>query len=74
MERQSDLFQIVASLGASSRFPSHLNRWQEQSDKHTNDGDHDEQFNQGEARSTVRTISKDEMFEGAKKHIYNFLL
>lgn len=49
---QSQLFQVVLALSASSCFPSLLHGRQKQSDEDRNDCDDDKEFDQG--KSTLR--------------------
>jgi hypothetical protein len=48
---QCPLAKVALALGATGRFASRLHSRQEERDEDTNDGDHDEQFNERESRS-----------------------
>jgi len=48
-ERQGELFQVVAALGAAGGLAGGLHSRQQQPDQHPDDRHHHEQFNQGEA-------------------------
>ena len=39
VKRQADLFQVIAALRAPRGFTRRLRGWQQQRDKHANDGD-----------------------------------
>lgn len=54
VNRQSDLFEVVAALHSSGRFARLLNRGQEQSDENPNDGNHDQQFDERHRSSSTR--------------------
>ena len=47
----ADLLQIVGALRPAPGFPSGLDRRQQETDQHADDGDHHQQFNQGESGS-----------------------
>jgi hypothetical protein len=50
---QYELPQIVATGQPPGRLTGLLHRWQEQPDEHTDDGDHHQQFDQGEGGSVT---------------------
>jgi len=51
VHRQRDLFQVVAALHATSGLACGLDRGKQQSNQDADDGDHNQQFHQGEAAS-----------------------
>jgi hypothetical protein len=52
--RQPDVPHVALALRAPARLPRRLDRGQQESDQQTNDGDHDQQFNQLESPGTSR--------------------
>jgi hypothetical protein len=48
MQGQTLLLQVVGALHAASSFASGLHGWQQQSNQNTDDGNHHQQFDQGE--------------------------
>ena len=56
VQRQTDLFQVVAALSSTSRFAGLLNRGQQQTDQHANNGDDDQQFDQRESASPSAVV------------------
>ena len=48
VDRQCDLLEVVAALSASRRFAGLLHGRQEQGDQDRDDGDHNEEFDEGE--------------------------
>jgi hypothetical protein len=52
MHGQAELVQVIATLGAAGRLTGLLDGRQEQGDQDRNDGDHHEQFNQGETATS----------------------
>ena len=52
VNRQTDLFQMVAALYPPSRFTGRLHRGQEQCDEDRYDGDDHQQFNQGKSATS----------------------
>jgi hypothetical protein len=57
VQRQADLFEVVAALHAPSGLASGLDRRQEQGDQDADDGNHDKQLNQckGSSRNIPAT-------------------
>ena len=49
LKRQTDLLQMIQATGASRRFTCLLHGWQQQSHQDTNNGDHNQQFDEREA-------------------------
>jgi hypothetical protein len=49
LDCEADLLDVVRAGHSSSGFSGGLHGWQEQSDKDTDDGDHDEQFHEGKS-------------------------
>jgi hypothetical protein len=43
-----DLLQVVSTLRATRRFAGGLNRWQQQGDQDSDNGNHDQQFDERE--------------------------
>jgi len=43
---QGQLLQLIHARATARRFPRRLNRWQQQCHQHTDDGDHDQQFDE----------------------------
>jgi hypothetical protein len=54
VKRDSDLFEVVAALGATGGLTRRLDGRQEQGDQNGDDGNHDEQLNQREATPSLR--------------------
>ena len=50
---KTDLLQIIRALSPPRCLASRLNRRQKQGDQDSNDGDHDQEFNQSEARKPM---------------------
>jgi hypothetical protein len=50
---QPKLLEVIRTLHAPRRFASCLNRWKEQAYQNTDNGDHDQQFNQRECTTSV---------------------
>jgi len=53
MAGQSDLLEVVRTLGASGCLTHLLNGGHEQGDENRDDGDHDEQFDEGKTGSAT---------------------
>jgi hypothetical protein len=51
VKSKTNLFQVVAAGVATCRLTCLLDRWQEQADKHADDGDDDQEFNQRKSSS-----------------------
>ena len=54
LQCQSNLFEVVRTLHATSRLSSGLYRRQEQSDQDANDCDHNQEFDQSKCVASVR--------------------
>lgn len=50
---QLDLVQVVFAAHRPGRFAGSLDRWQEQSDEDSDNGDHDQEFDEGKAQARV---------------------
>jgi hypothetical protein len=59
VESQANLLEVVLALRPAGRFPSLLNRWQEQRNQDTDDRDDNQQFNQ--RKPTGSTLSSHEI-------------
>jgi hypothetical protein len=71
MKRQANLFKVIHALNSTGRFPGRLHSRKEQSDQDTDDGNHNQKFNQGKAASHMmlthknsRTVEKNESRDG----------
>jgi hypothetical protein len=51
VQRQPELFEIVAALGTPSRFASRLHGGEQKRDQNTDDGNNHQQFHQGKTES-----------------------
>jgi hypothetical protein len=49
VKRQAHLFEIVLTLATVGGFPNFLDCWQEQSNQHSNNGNDNTKFHEGEA-------------------------
>jgi hypothetical protein len=49
MSSDTQLLQFVSTFGSPSCFTCRLNCGQEKSDKHTDDGNHDQKLNEGKS-------------------------
>ena len=54
MQRQTDLFQIVGTLGAARRLAGRLDGRKEQCDQHADDRDHHQKLDQRESPAPAR--------------------
>ena len=59
VQRQPQLFEVVGATGAPRRRAGLLNRWEQHRHQQTNDGDHDEQFNERESTARVGRVFHD---------------
>ena len=53
---QLDLVQVVFAAHRPGRFAGSLDRWQEQSDEDSDNGDHDQEFDEGKAQARVGSV------------------
>src|SRR5712664_4838166 len=56
VKRQADLLEVVDTLRPCSRLANLLHRWHQKRNQNCNDGNHHEQFNQGEPRAFSRRL------------------
>ena len=56
LQGHAQLPEIVLAMGAPGRFAGRLDGRQEQADQDADDGDHHQQFDQGETRSADSTV------------------
>jgi hypothetical protein len=50
---QLDLVEVVFAAHRPGRFTGSLDRWQEQSDEDSDNGDYDQEFDEGKAQARV---------------------
>jgi hypothetical protein len=57
LDGDSHLLEVIGALGSPGRFAGELHRGKQQGDEHANDGNHNQQFDQGEALPGWMTVS-----------------
>jgi hypothetical protein len=58
VQRKSNLLQIIAALHPIGRFANLLDGGEKETNQDRDDGDHDEEFNQGEPASAQRRTTR----------------
>src|SRR5439155_21247642 len=62
VQGQANLLKVVLALSAGGRLADLLHRRQQQPDEHGDDGDHNEQFDQGEPAAALgRTVHRESL-------------
>lgn len=62
VEGETDLFEVILALASGCCFPDLLDGWEEESDEDGDDGDHHQEFDEGETFSILHVVSVQAVF------------